>query len=405
MTALLQWFVTASLVTASFPIAQDPPAPHLVLEDLEGRTSELALGALPLADPREKGAWIVRPTGFPAAPAAPAQAGASAHVTLVNGDELRARVRGGAGETLELELFGGVVVPFDLGAVRSLQFPERIPAEQRHSLAPAAEGDRLYRRAGALDAIDGTLEGFEPAGVRFDSVLGLRTIPWQDVAALFLEVLGQKTTGAEPGRVPVTLDFAGPEGGRLRGGLIALEGERCRLVLGGKTEIALPLYAVAELVVADGRLTFLSELVPLREVGRGAPFGDELGMSWPHRMDRSVLGGELRAAGVAHRRGIGMHAPSALAFSLDGGGARLRGSVAIDDSALVNGAAARGSVVFRVRADGEILWESPLVRGGDPPLALPVLALADRRELELEVDPAGDFAGDRANWLDLVLVR
>lgn len=393
------------LLVALLPLLQEAQGPRLLCENLEGRTSELAAADLPLTDPRAKGAWVVRPLGYQGPAERPARAGASAQLSLVNGDELFARVRGGKGETLELELYGGVVVPVELGSLRSLQFPDKVPLEQRHALSAAGEGDRLYRLTGALDAIDGTLEGFDVDGVRFDSVLGLRTIPWEEVAALFLEVLAKKPAPARSGPVPVTLDLAGPEGGRLRGGLVALEKERCRILLGDESEIALPLFAVAELVVADGRLTFVSELVAVAEVGRGTPFDDELGMQWPHRMDRNVLGGELAASGVVHRRGVGMHAPSKLTFALDGSYAKLRGSVAVDDSALVNAAAARGSIVFRVWADGAALWESPLVRGGDPPLALPALALSGKRELVLEVDPAGDFAGDRADWLDLVLVR
>lgn len=400
MSAMIVQLVVLALASWS----QATPSPRLVLEDLEGRTRELAPSDLPLADPRERGGWIVRPEGFPGSVSAPSK-GARALVTLVNGDELWARVHGGGGETLELELNGGALVPFELASLRSLQFPERIPGDQRHALGPAPEGDRLYRRAGALDAIDGTLEGFAPEGVRFDSVLGLRTLPWDEVAALYLEVLGSKPTPEGRARVPVTLDFAGPEGGRLRGGLVALEKERVRLVLGRATEVVLPLFAIDRLVVADGRLTYVSELTPAAETGRGAPFGDELGMTWPHRMDRNVLGGELRAGGELHRRGLGMHAPSSLRFTLAPGYARLRGRVAIDDSALVNAAAARGSVVFRVRADGATLWESPVLRGGDAPVALPVLELTGKQDLVLEVDPAGDFAGDRADWLELVLIR
>jgi hypothetical protein len=83
----------------------------------------------------------------------------------------------------------------------------------------------------------------------------------------------------------------------------------------------------------------------------------------------------------------------------------LRGRLAIDDCTAINAVGARGCVVFGVLADGERLWESPLVRGGDAPIAFPPLDLAGKHELVLEVDPAGDFAGDRANWLDLVLVR
>jgi len=382
---------------------QESTGLRLELEDLEGKRSELALSALPLRDPRERGAWIVRPLGaVPPAEAAPSRE-ASARVALVNGDELRAAVRGGGGETLELELAGGVVVPFEIADLASLRFPERIPADQRFALAAPAEGDRLYRRAGGLDALDGTLEGFETDGVRFDSVLGQRLIPWSEVAALYIEQLGKEAPRAPTQDVPVTVEFSSG-GGRVRGALLALERERCRLRL-GKSEVAFPLSAVAELVVADGRLTFVSELEPTAEVGRGAPFGDELGMSWPHRMDRSAAGGELRAAGVVHRRGVGLHAPSKLSFALTGGFRALRGRVAIDDSTRTNAAGARGSVIFRVWADGKPLWESPLVRGGDAPLVLPALDLTGKKELVLEADPAGDFAGDRADWLDLVLVR
>ena len=100
-----------------------------------------------------------------------------------------------------------------------------------------------------------------------------------------------------------------------------------------------------------------------------------------------------------------MHAPSRLTFALDGGYASLRGEVAIDASTRLFAEHARGSVVFRVFADGALLWESPLVRGGDAPVALGTLALAGKKELVLELDPAGDFAGDRGNWLGLALVR
>jgi hypothetical protein len=386
-------------------VLQEKPSPRLVLEDLEGVRTELAPSALPLEDPRQKGAWIVRPVDYPAVPERGAGAGTSVRVTLVNGDELRARVIGGEGEVLRLELVGGVVVPFELETLKSLEFPEQIPADEVLALGPASEGDRLYRRAGDLDAIDGTLEGFEADGVCFDSVLGLRTIPWAEVGALFIETLEPAGKTAREERVPVVVSFAGTGGGRVRGGLLAIERERCRIVLGGKTEVALPLFAISELQVADGRLTFLSELEPTGESGRGAPFGDELGMSWPHRMDQNALGGELRAGGLAYRRGIGMHAPGTLTFALEPGYRSLRGRVAIDDSALVNPLPARGSAVFRLRADGEVLWESALVRGGDPPLSIPALALSGKKELVLEVDPAGDFAGDRADWLELILIR
>lgn len=380
----------------------ESPAPRLLTEDLEGRRGHLDPADLPLPDPRTKGVWIVRPEGYALPPAADDPA-PRVRVTLVGGDVLGGRVRGGAGEVLELELAGGVVVPLAIDELASLVALEGLPEAALASFEPAREGDRLYRRTGAIEPVDGTIEGFEAEGVRFDSVLGTRTTPWSEVAALFVESLSGAEAQAAVG-VPVQLAFAGPGGGRLRAGLVRLEREHCRIVLGG-TEVALPLGALSELLVADGRLSYLSDLVPVAESGKGAPFGDELGMVWPHRRDANVAGGPLAAAGRTHARGLGVHAPSRLTFALDPPARALRGSVAIDDSTRLFPRAARGSVVFRLWADGQLLWESPVVHGGEAPLALPALALEGARELVLEADPAGDFAGDRANWLELLLVR
>lgn len=384
-------------------LQESRPAPRLWSEDLEGRTGELASTDLPLDDPRLKGVWIIRPEGF-LLPAAESRAGGTeVRLTLANGDVLGGRVRGGAGEELELELVAGVVIPVGLDDLRSLVVPARVPESTWATLEPPREGDRLVRVSGELEPIDGTVEGFSAEGLRFDSVLGSRTMPWSEVGALFVESLSEvrAPTGDE---VPVQVSLGGPAGGRVRGGLLRLERESCRIKLGGRTEVDLPLGAVTEILVADGRLAYLSDL-PAEEVGRGAPFGDELGMVWPHRRDRCVQGTELQAAGQVHARGLGVHAPSRLTFVLDPPGRALRGSVAIDDSARVNPPAARGSVVFRVLGDGKTLWESPLMRGGDAPLALPPLDLTGVRELVLEADPHGDFAGDRADWLALRLVR
>lgn len=386
-------------------LQQEGPTQLLVTEDLEGRRGVLTAEDLPLADPRDKGVWLVRPEGFAPLETSAGDATPEARLTFANGDVLNGRILGGTGEVLELELAGGVTIPCALEELRCLVVPARVPAAALATLAPAPEGDRLYRWSGALEPIDGTLEGFTAEGPRFDSELGSRTTPWPEVGALFLESLSGGGGSAPPPAVPVLLSFAGPSGGRARGGLVRLERESCRVVLAGKTELVLPLGTVAEILVADGRLTYLSDLVPSAESGRGAPFGDELGMVWPHRLDLSVMGTALRAGGRSYVRGIGMHAPSRLTFVLDPVARALRGRVAVDDSTRLNPPAARGSVVFRIWGDGRALWESPLVRGGDAPCALPSLALGGVRELVLEADPAGDFAGDRADWLELLLVR
>jgi hypothetical protein len=166
--------------------------------------------------------------------------------------------------------------------------------------------------------------------------------------------------------------------------------------------LELPAELVTELTLADGSLTFLSDL-PVADGGPLSPFGDSLGYTWPHRIDRAVDGGPLRVGGQHEARGIGVHAPSRLTWQLDGSYERLRFSVAVDDSGV--GAERSGSVRFRVLGDGRELWQSAIVRGGQGLTSPPPLAVSGVRELVLEVDPDGDFVLDRADWLRPILVR
>ena len=102
-----------------------------------------------------------------------------------------------------------------------------------------------------------------------------------------------------------------------------------------------------------------------------------------------------------------MHAPTRVTWSLAGLDAydTFVAEVGIDDSSLLHPVEARGSVVFRVLLDGEVAWESAVVRGGDTPVAVAALALAGKSEITLECDMIDDFRGDRANWIRPRLVR
>ncbi len=371
---------------------------RLLLESPEGALREIRAAELSLSDPRSEGAWVIWPTGFEPS-ATPADGGASMRIELVGGDEIRGRVAGGEEETLFLELVGGVRLPIDIERIQTI----RAQKEDGQSFERPADGDRLYRRAGAgIDRLDGTLEAFTSDGLRFSSRLGEKTYPWGEVAALFVEVLGQEPPQDETGRTNVVIDLV--DGSHVRGELLALEGKGCRIAVSG-SEMELSWSVVGELAVDDGTLTYLSDLVPKKEEGRGTPFGDDLGMLWDHALDHSVLGGDLRVAGKIYRRGIGTHAPTQLFYELGGAYHKLRGSVGIDDSSQTNAEAARGSVIFRVHVDGKLAWESRVVRGGDASVEIPLVDLAGARELVLEADPAGDFRGDRANWLRMILVR
>ncbi len=372
-------------------------------EAMDGTTRELPWTALPIQDPRTEKAYLIRTVGL-ASEVAAFESASALQVQLADGDLLRGKIVGGEGEILELELMAGVQLELDIGELESLLFTDRLPPGLDLPIEAAREGDRLYRLSGnALDRIDGTVEEFLVDGVRFDSIeLGSRVFPWAELAALFVEVFGEPAQETASDQVSIAVDLV--DGSRVRGELSALEVEGVRMRVAGRSEVFLAWSQVYELMVDDGTLRFLSELEPLQEEGRGAPFGDELGMVWPYQQDRSVVGAALSSSGRTYTRGLGVHAPSRLTWELDGSWTHLRGSVAIDDSSLLNAKEARGSVLFRIHADGREVWKSRLVRGGDAPVAFPTIDLAGVRRLVLEADPGEDFRGDRANWLRPILV-
>ena len=378
----------------------DRASPHLLLEALDGGVQVRSLDAVGLADPRSEGAVFARYEGLEP----PEDAGRSldrARLRLHGGSSLLGWIQGGGEEFLELAPAREVSLRVQIDELASLVVPGRLPADGSVNPSAPQGGDRLYvRRGRGVDQVDGVLLQFEGAGVRFEGRLGERLHPWEEVAALFIEDL-RAGAASEPA-VPVLVELQG--GARLAAGLVSLHGKGLDLTW-ESGEFFIPAGLVSEVSVADGTYAFLSDLEvhdpgPVTLFGGG---GDDLGMVYPHRVDRNCLDGPLVSGGRLWSRGLGVHAPSRLAWRLEGAWARLRLDAAIDDSDLSNRHG--GSVIFRVFGDGEPLWTSPLVRGGDPVQAIDLL-LEGVEELVLEVDVASEaFVSDRANWLRPILLR
>ncbi|MCZ6596753.1 MAG: NPCBM/NEW2 domain-containing protein [Planctomycetota bacterium] len=380
---------------------------RVVGEALDGSVREFTLGSLSLTDPRDLGLVLLRFEGLEPWRGQRIE-DEILSLELANGDRLQGRVVGGQGEVLSLELIGGVVLPIDISSFRSLVFPARLPSGFATTIGPAPQGDRVYRlTSSSVDVDDGTVLRFSDSGIGFESEsIGKRVFGWGEVAALFVEVLEETPSAAETEGVAVVLDLV--DASRVRGRMRSLNASGLTLLL-ADTEVLLPLETIAEIAVDDGSIAFLSDMPVVSEEGLGAPFDDgddgpAIGMVWPHRVDRASTGARLTAGGRVWTRGIGAHAPSRLTWQLDGSWSELRGRVAIDDS--TKKVQAEGSVVFRIHVDDELAWESGVIRGGDPPVPFPPIALRGKRKLVLEADMATrSFQGDRADWLRLVLVR
>lgn len=136
--------------------------------------------------------------------------------------------------------------------------------------------------------------------------------------------------------------------------------------------------------------TQLSSLTPLDPVMNG---------SGPIERDKSH-GGEgedgkpMLIDGVAFNTGLGVHAPSDVRFHLDGRcNGKFVAAVGVDDEV-----AERGSVVFQVFLDDNMVYDSGLKRGSDEREDI-AIQLTGSQQLRLVVSDGGDGnVDDHADW-------
>lgn len=119
----------------------------------------------------------------------------------------------------------------------------------------------------------------------------------------------------------------------------------------------------------------------------------------PIEKDRSngdKLAGDGRAltlAGQTYARGFGVHAGSSMTFTLGGKCSTFSALVGVDDEV-----GDRGSVVFKVVADGVTLFDSGTMTGASATQTVSV-SVAGRQELQLVVTDAGNgISFDHADW-------
>ncbi len=116
--------------------------------------------------------------------------------------------------------------------------------------------------------------------------------------------------------------------------------------------------------------------------------------------DGSVGGSPLRIAGREFASGLGAHAPSEIVYDLDGQFQTFEAWVGIDDEVAQ---LQQASVVFQVYGDGKKLFDSGVLRSGDPAKRVSV-SLSGITTLKLIAGDAGDGNKcDHADWADAFL--
>lgn len=154
-----------------------------------------------------------------------------------------------------------------------------------------------------------------------------------------------------------------------------------------EAEVRVPSPAnAAGATVAPGKIVRLDalDLTPMKQ-GWGVP-----------QLNKSVTGTTLSIAGRTFEHGVGTHAAGVLHVDLAGGSERFRAFVGVDD----NCKDPRGSLVFRVIADGRTVFKSPVMKTGTAALAVEISVRGVQR-LILLVGSAGDGIDfDHADWAE-----
>lgn len=302
---------------------------------------------------------------------------------LLNGDQFIGKVSFPAGRQVKVGTgWGSVTLPFAWCGALRLADKLPLPAQGSRDAVVLSNGDKaegeilevknekVFLRINEATTVPIDLErvramSFARAEAPVDSVAGLQ----------------------------VVLDLGAGE--RMTARWLGLHGDDLKVQPAWGGTIDIPLAALSRLEVKNGKLVYLSDLKTIEALQVPYIEGD-----YPHRLNESVGGRPIRIAGRSYRRGIGVHARSALKFALDSKFKTFTAALGVDTEV-----GTYGSVVFRVFGDDRQLFESPIVRGGDQPIELS-LEVTGIQFLRLEVDFAdnGDVA-DHANWADARLLR
>ncbi|MDB5338927.1 MAG: hypothetical protein JWN70_4546 [Planctomycetaceae bacterium] len=318
---------------------------------------------------------------------------------LANGDRLGLRpqsidAESLAGQWVRFPAWPEVAVPLETlrGA---LLIPPRNPLERSQMIVRLRDQretqDIFYLSNG--DRLPGQLEGFGKNTFELTVAAGKISVPGATVRGFGMN---PELTSFPPVKGSQAL-LALSDGSLLTVSEVAFadkKGLSCRAAFGA--ELHFPPEHLVSLQFLGGRVVFLSELEPKEYVS--TPY---LARTWPLRRNQSAVGGPLRLGGKEYARGLGLHSQSLVTYSLNKKYGAFQATIGID--AVTEG---RGSVIFRVLADGKPVFTSDVVRGKTPAIVVGPIPMKDVSQLSLAVDFAdqGDIL-DHADWCDALLIK
>ncbi len=268
---------------------------------------------------------------------------------------------------------------------------EDAEAYRRRLVAGRRRNDVVVLRNG--DALEGVLASLGPKRLRIEVGTKPVAVELPKVAAVALS--SDLATPLRPRGTFARLVLA--DGTRLSLASAAADGHTLTGTTPFGAALGVALDRVEALDLHGGPAVYLSDLKPVAY--RHTPY---LGVAWPLVADGSVAGRDLRLAGGAHDKGLGMHSASRATYALPAGARRFEALVGLDDHA-----GQKGSVRVRVLVDGkerDLGIAGELTHRGGPRAVR--VDVAGAKELTLVVDfGAGGDVGDHVNWADARIVK
>lgn len=302
-------------------------------------------------------------------------------VRMANGDQVYGKVTFPTAKTVKVAAgWGSLTVP--------LRWCSAIRLNEKAPLPGSVTKDTLIL---ANDRVEADIEGV--ANGKVTTNLGGKPVALELNRVQALALAQRPRPADASGGLLLGIDLGGGE--RLTGRWVSLTPDILTVKLDWGENLDIPVGSISRLEVKNGKLVYLSALRPT-EV-KYVPYLDA---GTPYRLDRAVSGRPMRLAGKLYNRGVGAQSRTELTYSLEGGYQSFATMVGVDDAV-----AGAGSVVFRVYGDDKVLFESPVLRGGDAPVEVKV-NVKGVLLLRLEVDYGdnGD-AADHADWADARLLR
>ncbi len=112
------------------------------------------------------------------------------------------------------------------------------------------------------------------------------------------------------------------------------------------------------------------------------------------RVDQSVTGQPLAIDGVRYKKGVGTHAPGIMRIRLDKAAKRFTAYVGIDDDT----DDARASVLFKIYADGQLVFDSGLMTAKDGAKKVDILLGGVETLALVTLDGGNGLDHDHADW-------